>query len=76
MVVVASLGALGLMVGIVGFTASRSSNIRLSEVRDEISALRNMQRQAQDQLADIASRTRDRGDDAEAMPQPSIARLW
>ena len=41
-VVVASFGALGLMVGIAGFAASRSANVRLSEVRDEVSALQNM----------------------------------
>ena len=39
---VASFGAIGLMVGIAGFTASRSTNVRLSEVRDEVLALQSM----------------------------------
>ena len=57
MAVVASIGALGLVVGVAGFAASRSANIRLAEVRGEVGALHEMQRQSQDQLADIASRT-------------------
>jgi hypothetical protein len=44
MALVASVGALGLIVGIAGFTASRSANLRLSEVHDEVSALQNLKK--------------------------------
>jgi hypothetical protein len=73
MAVVASIGALGLVVGVAGFAASRSANIRLAEVRGEVGALHEMQRQSQDQLADIASRTSDQRDAVEVTQQPSIA---
>ena len=65
MAVVASLGAMGLVVGVAGFAASRSANVRLAEVRGEIGALHEMQRQSQDQLADIAARTSDQRDAVE-----------
>lgn len=39
---VASFGAVGLIVGIAGFIASRSTNVRLAEVRDEVLALESM----------------------------------
>jgi hypothetical protein len=42
MAVVASLGALGLLVGIAGFTAGRSAHIGLSEVRGELSTDQNL----------------------------------
>jgi hypothetical protein len=70
---IAGVGALGLLVGIAGFTASRSTNISLSQVRGEVSALRDMQQQAQDQLADIAARAPDHRDVAEDRSQPRIA---
>lgn len=73
MAVLASLGALGLLVGVAGFAASRSANVRLAEVRGEVGALQEMQRQSQDQLADIASRTSDPRDAVEATQQPGIA---
>lgn len=38
---VASFGAIGLIVGAAGFTANRNANVRLSEVRDELIALRS-----------------------------------
>jgi hypothetical protein len=44
MAVVASLGALGLLVGIAGLTAGRSAYIRLSEVRGELSTDQNVRR--------------------------------
>lgn len=74
MAVLAGLGALGLVVGVAGFAASRSANVRLAEVSGEVGALHEMQRQAQDQLADIASRTSDPRDVAEVTQQPDLAR--
>ncbi len=71
--VLASLGALGLVVGVAGFAASRTANVRLAEVRGEVSALHEMQRQSQDQFADIASRMSDPRDAVEATPHPGIA---
>ena len=76
MALVASLGALGLLVGLAGFAASRSANVSLSEVRGEVSSLRDMQHQAQDQLADIAKQTPGHRDVAIApaaivVPHPS-----
>jgi hypothetical protein len=44
MAVVASLGALGLLVGIAGLTAGRSAHIGLSEVRGELSTDQNLRR--------------------------------
>ena len=76
MAVVASIGALGLVVGIAGFAASRSANIRLAEVRGEVAALHEMQRESQDQLAEIASRTSDQRDAVEVTQQPGISRPW
>ncbi len=73
MVVVASIGALGLVVGVAGFAASRSANIRLAEVRGEVGTLHEMQRQSQDQLADIASRTSEQRDAVEVTRQTDIA---
>jgi hypothetical protein len=73
MAVVASIGAVGLVVGVAGFAASRSANIRLAEMRGEVGALHEMQRQSQDQLADIASRTSDQRDVVEVTQQPSVA---
>ncbi len=73
MAVVAGFGALGLVVGVAGFAASRSANVRLTEVREQVSTLQNMQRQAQNQLADIAARTPDEHDVAEAAPPPTVA---
>ena len=73
MAVVASIGAVGLVVGVAGFAASRSANIRLAEVRGEVGALHEMQRQSQDQFADIASRTPDQRDAVEVTQQPGIA---
>lgn len=73
MAIVASFGALGLVIGAAGFAASRSSNIRLSDVREQVGVLQDMQRQAQDQLADIAARTVDQHEAVEATRQPSIA---
>jgi hypothetical protein len=73
MAVVASLGALGLVVGIAGFAASRSSNIALSEVREEVTALQDMQHQAHDQLAEIASQTSEQRDTADTTRQAVIA---
>jgi hypothetical protein len=70
---IASVGALGLLVGIAGFAASHSANVSLSQVRGEVSALRDMQQQAQDQLADIAARTPTHRDLAEDRSQPRIA---
>src|SRR5262249_30514672 len=52
----ASFGALGLLVGVAGFAASRNSSVKLSEVRQEMVALQDMQRQASLQLANITSR--------------------
>jgi hypothetical protein len=59
MVAVACLGALGLIVGVGGFAASRGANVRLSEVRKELGALQEMQREAQYQLAGITLRQSD-----------------
>ncbi len=59
MAIVAGFGALGLAVGVAGFAASRSSNIRLSEVRQQVGLLQDMQRQAQDELSSILARTGD-----------------
>ncbi len=73
MALVASFGALGLAVGVAGFAASRSSNVRLSEIREEVGVLQDMQRQAHDQLADIAARTADQPETVEAARQASIA---
>jgi hypothetical protein len=72
MVLVGTFGALGLMVGIAGFAASRSANVRLAEVRDEVSGLQDLQHQAQDQLADIAART-DQREALVVTQQPSVA---
>jgi hypothetical protein len=73
MVLVGTFGALGLMVGIAGFAASRSANIRLAEVRDEVSGLQDLQHQAQDQLADIAARTAEQREALEVTPQPRVS---
>jgi triphosphoribosyl-dephospho-CoA synthetase len=73
MAVVASLGAMGLVVGVAGFAASRSANVRLSEVRGEIGALHEMQRQSQDQLAEIAARTSEQREAVEVTQRSSIA---
>jgi hypothetical protein len=54
--VLASLGAVGVMVGVAGFATSRSSNVRLSELRDEVTTLQDMQNKAQDQIRDLATR--------------------
>jgi hypothetical protein len=70
---IVGVGALGLLVGIAGFAASRSAEVSLSLIRGEVSALRDMQQQAQHQLADIAARTPDPRDDAEDRSQPRIA---
>lgn len=71
MVVVASFGALGLVVGVAGFVASRSSNVRLSEVRDQISTLQDMQRQSQEQISGIAAQAAEpQREAAESSPQP------
>jgi hypothetical protein len=67
---IAGVGALGLLVGIAGLATSRSPEVSLSLVRGEVSALRDMQQQAQDQLADIAARTADPHDVAEDRSQP------
>ena len=40
--VFASFGALGLVVGIAGLAASRSANVRLSEIRDEVGTLQKL----------------------------------
>ena len=60
MFAVAGFGALGLLVGIAGFAASRGANIRLSEVRAQIGAVESAQRQTQGQLATIKSMQSDR----------------
>lgn len=59
MVAVACLGALGLIVGIGGFAASRAANVRLSEIRKDLGALQEMQRQVPYQLANAALRQSD-----------------
>ena len=75
MAVVAGLGAVGLLVGAAGFAASRSSNIRLSELRDQVGTLQDMQRDAQQQLGDIATRAAatEQRDAEDATPRSSIA---
>jgi hypothetical protein len=55
MFVVASFGALGLIVGALGFAAMRSSATELTAMRQQVSTRENMQRQAQDQLNQIAA---------------------
>lgn len=57
MLVLAGFAMMGLLVGVAGFAVSRSSNVRLAEIRDEMGAMHDMQRQAQDQIADIAAQT-------------------
>jgi hypothetical protein len=43
--VIASFGALGLMVGIAGLAASRSANVRLSEIRDQVRVLQKLEQE-------------------------------
>jgi hypothetical protein len=74
MVAVGCLGALGLIVGIGGFAASRGANVRLSEVRKELGALQEMQRQAQYQLAGIALRQSDQQADVKAADLANVTR--
>jgi hypothetical protein len=79
MVAVGCLGALGLIVGVGGFAASRGANVRLSEVRKELGALQEMQREAQYQLAGITLRQSDQrvdvkpADPANVTPQAVVA---
>ena len=65
--VFASFGALGLMVGIAGFTAGRSANVRLSEVRDEVSAFQKIGQ-------DIATLEQQRKEAAVALSHQEAAR--
>ncbi len=74
MAMVASFGALGLVVGIAGFTASRSANLRLAEVRDEVSTLQNirqdiasLQQQRKAEEAALARQTTDQQGTREAL---------
>jgi len=73
MVAIASFGLLGLIVGVAGFAASRSSNVKLSEVRHEVSTLQDMQRQANDQIAQIVSQTTERENAVEEARLDKIA---
>src|SRR5262245_14668737 len=50
MLVVAGFGALGILVGVAGFAASRNANVHLADLRDELAELQDMQREAQGQL--------------------------
>src|SRR5262245_24236363 len=54
MLVVASFAALGVLVGVAGFAASRSANMKLAEVRGDLAELQDMHRAAQSQLAELA----------------------
>jgi hypothetical protein len=72
MLAVACLGALGLIVGAGGFAASRGANVRLSEVRKELGALQEMQRQAQYQLASIVLRQSDQQTDMKSSDLLSV----
>jgi len=55
MIAVAGVGALGVLVGLAGFAAGRSSNVRLSAVHQEVMALQEMQRQTHEQLGELAA---------------------
>src|SRR5262249_4319892 len=64
--VVACFGDFGLVVGIAGFTASHSANLKLTEVRDEVNALQNirqditsLQQQRKAEEAALARQTTD-----------------
>jgi hypothetical protein len=65
--VVASFGAVGLMVGIAGLTSGRTANVRLSEVRDEVIALQSMGQ-------DIASLQQQRKAEEAAFTRQQAAR--
>ncbi len=75
MAVVAGLGAVGVLVGVAGFAASRSSNIRLSELRDEVTALQGMQTQAQDQLHELTTHAvqAEQREASDATPEARVA---
>ncbi|HET7882246.1 MAG TPA: hypothetical protein VFL55_15270 [Acetobacteraceae bacterium] len=70
MMVLAGFGAFGLLVGMVGFAVGRSSNVLLAEMRQEMGALHEMQRQTQDQLSDLATQNADQRDAAEQHQVP------
>jgi hypothetical protein len=57
--VVTCLAVLGVMVGVAGFAASRSSNFMLAQVRDEVTVLKEMQRRTHEQIAQIAASATD-----------------
>jgi len=65
--VVASFGALGLIVGIAGLAAGRSANVRLSEVREEVGALQKLGQ-------DIASLQQQRKAEEAAFARQQAAR--
>ena len=65
--VVASFGALGLIVGIAGLAAGRSANVRLSEVREEVGALQKLGQ-------DIASLRQQRKAEEAAFARQQAAR--
>ena len=65
--VVASFGALGLIVGIAGLTASHSANVKLSEVREEVRALQKLGQ-------DIASLQQQRKAEEAAFARQQAAR--
>jgi hypothetical protein len=81
-VVLVGFGLVGLLVGIAGFAVGRSSNVRLAEVRAEMGTLHVMQRQTQDQLADLMTQAAEQREateqrevaeqrDAAEVPQPA-----
>jgi hypothetical protein len=74
MVMLAGFGIVGLLIGMAGFAVSRTSNVRLAEIREEMGTLQDMQRQAQDQLADLATQTVERHDASEQRDAADAAR--
>jgi hypothetical protein len=69
---VACFGALGVIVGVAGFAASRNSNLLLAEVRDQVSVLQDMERKTHEQLIDVASSVSDQRAAVDATAQASI----
>lgn len=55
MITLACCGALGVAVGLAGFATAYAVNGHLAQVREEVSALKDMQRQAHDQPGEIAT---------------------
>ena len=61
-----AFGAVGLLVGVIGFAAAHSANIELAAMRQQVSALDEMQRQTHDELSEFAAKSATQCDTSEA----------